>query len=302
MSYPWCLDRAIEVMSRVRRDQPQPFGFAHDALQVVLDPERHVDGAALRHGLQWLHEVVGVQLNDCSGTEQREYVSLQPAEYSLGVAGRPPGYHARVPVEHNAFEGATVDHGLSLGLLLGVDGIYAVGELLLDLEALAACVAQPDHRIAAEGGQSFAAIGFHLPESPAFAAVGLHKQVKTVAVEELVLALSGLCRATGGVCKRGSGAGHKGSLRYRNGPLSLELPLLALATLGIRRNAKTRKPARRRVFRGFQRFESFLWNLEWCRHQESNPGPTDYKSVALPAELYRRRGRHYSQPPPGVNH
>ena len=35
-----------------------------------------------------------------------------------------------------------------------------------------------------------------------------------------------------------------------------------------------------------------LFHLEpllflWCRHQESNPGPTDYKSVALPAELYR---------------
>ncbi len=27
--------------------------------------------------------------------------------------------------------------------------------------------------------------------------------------------------------------------------------------------------------------------LEWCRHQESNSGPTDYKSVALPTELYR---------------
>ena len=25
----------------------------------------------------------------------------------------------------------------------------------------------------------------------------------------------------------------------------------------------------------------------WCRHQDSNPGPTDYKSVALPTELYR---------------
>ena len=29
----------------------------------------------------------------------------------------------------------------------------------------------------------------------------------------------------------------------------------------------------------------------WCRHQESNSGPTDYKSVALPTELYRRYGR-----------
>ena len=27
----------------------------------------------------------------------------------------------------------------------------------------------------------------------------------------------------------------------------------------------------------------------WCRHQESNSGPTDYKSVALPTELCRRR-------------
>ena len=25
--------------------------------------------------------------------------------------------------------------------------------------------------------------------------------------------------------------------------------------------------------------------IVWCRHQESNSGPTDYKSVALPAEL-----------------
>ena len=35
----------------------------------------------------------------------------------------------------------------------------------------------------------------------------------------------------------------------------------------------------------------------WCRHQESNPGPTDYKSVALPAELYRHtdKARKYRQ-------
>ena len=29
--------------------------------------------------------------------------------------------------------------------------------------------------------------------------------------------------------------------------------------------------------------------LEWCRHQESNSGPTDYKSVALPTELCRHQ-------------
>ena len=29
------------------------------------------------------------------------------------------------------------------------------------------------------------------------------------------------------------------------------------------------------------------WRMKWCRHEESNPGPTDYKSVALPTELCR---------------
>ena len=28
--------------------------------------------------------------------------------------------------------------------------------------------------------------------------------------------------------------------------------------------------------------------IVWCRHEESNHGPTDYKSVALPTELRRR--------------
>jgi hypothetical protein len=30
----------------------------------------------------------------------------------------------------------------------------------------------------------------------------------------------------------------------------------------------------------------------WCRHQESNSGPSDYKSAALPTELCRR-GENY---------
>ncbi len=29
--------------------------------------------------------------------------------------------------------------------------------------------------------------------------------------------------------------------------------------------------------------------LRWCRHTDSNRGPTDYKSVALPTELCRQR-------------
>ena len=37
---------------------------------------------------------------------------------------------------------------------------------------------------------------------------------------------------------------------------------------------------------------------KWCRHTDSNCGPTDYKSVALPTELCRRLGvnsTEYSQ-------
>lgn len=107
-------------MSRVRRDQPQPSSFAHDALQVVLDPERHVDGAALRHGFQWLHEVVGVQLHDCPGTEQREYMSLQPAVYGLGVAWRSLGHRPGIQIECNAFEEAESVGGAAARAIRGV--------------------------------------------------------------------------------------------------------------------------------------------------------------------------------------
>ena len=34
--------------------------------------------------------------------------------------------------------------------------------------------------------------------------------------------------------------------------------------------------------------------IKWCRHQESNSGPTDYKSVALPTELCRPSREYYS--------
>ena len=31
---------------------------------------------------------------------------------------------------------------------------------------------------------------------------------------------------------------------------------------------------------------------KWCRNQDLNPEPTDYKSVALPIELFRHGGRY----------
>ena len=38
-----------------------------------------------------------------------------------------------------------------------------------------------------------------------------------------------------------------------------------------------------------------LIKLSWCRHTDSNRGPTDYKSVALPTVLCRLRAKLYSK-------
>lgn len=57
----WCLDQAIEVVSRGRYDQSQPFGFTRDALQVVIDVECSFYGAAFHHGSQKPHEVAGLE-------------------------------------------------------------------------------------------------------------------------------------------------------------------------------------------------------------------------------------------------
>ncbi|MNC71062.1 hypothetical protein D3C75_1219380 [compost metagenome] len=93
---------------------------------------------------------MGIELDDCPGTKKREYVSLQPAEHSLCVARRPLRHHPGIPIERNAFEGSAIDHGLHLGLLLGLDRVNAVGELLFELEALVASVSQPDHWVVAK--------------------------------------------------------------------------------------------------------------------------------------------------------
>ena len=45
-----------------------------------------------------------------------------------------------------------------------------------------------------------------------------------------------------------------------------------------------------------ERYVNMYHKIIWCWHQESNPGPTDYKSVALPAELYQQKNfsTHYT--------
>jgi hypothetical protein len=46
---------------------------------------------------------------------------------------------------------------------------------------------------------------------------------------------------------------------------------------------------------GMPHIRSFRWDylfnilILWCRCAESNGGPTDYESVALPTELHRQR-------------
>ncbi|MCY1438983.1 hypothetical protein D9M71_552010 [compost metagenome] len=64
MRNPWRADEALKVICRVHRDQPQPLCLTHDALQVVLYPQGHIDRAALLDRLKRLHEIEGIQIND----------------------------------------------------------------------------------------------------------------------------------------------------------------------------------------------------------------------------------------------
>jgi hypothetical protein len=50
---------------------------------------------------------------------------------------------------------------------------------------------------------------------------------------------------------------------------------------------KRKNPPEGGFFGGSRDFENLLWNLVWCRHQESNPGPTDYKEGALKIKINR---------------
>ena len=47
---------------------------------------------------------------------------------------------------------------------------------------------------------------------------------------------------------------------------------------------------------GFLKIENFWkpWCI-WCWHQESNPGPDDYKSTALPSELCQQTEAEYTE-------
>ena len=74
-----------------------------------------------------------------------------------------------------------------------------------------------------------------------------------------------------------------------NGPESLlfeELSLgqIAIDHVGLHRTRKRPKPLLLLVIPAFI---GLVWNSSWCRHPDSNWGPTAYKAVALPTELCR---------------
>ena len=59
-------------------------------------------------------------------------------------------------------------------------------------------------------------------------------------------------------------------------------------------NARTKqKPRGPLPGAGFNTSWYFMKTLNWCRLQDSNPPPSDYKSTALPDELSRRSQRFY---------
>lgn len=115
------------------------------------------------------------------------------------------------------------------------------------------CICKPDDGIVAKRGQPLAPIRFHIPEAPAFAAIGVNEEVKTVTLEKLVGRSVGLADRHAVSVRRAVVRAIRVN-PFIESTLSQALPLDRLAAVGFRRNAITKKPARRRVLRGFQRF------------------------------------------------
>ena len=57
--------------------------------------------------------------------------------------------------------------------------------------------------------------------------------------------------------------------------------------------AENKKPRGPLPGAGFNTILVLHEKLNWCRLQDSNPPPSDYKSTALPDELSRRSQRFY---------
>ena len=120
-----------------------------------------------------------------------------------------------MPVQGNALKGVPSDNRLGLGLLLGRNRIDALSQHPLSLQALLPSICETNDGIIAKRGQPLSSIRFHIPEAPAFAAIGVNEEVKTVAIEKLVGAVSRLGRTAGGVSQGSSSTSHKGKPLYR---------------------------------------------------------------------------------------
>gem|GEM_PF-5958783 len=169
------------------------------------------------------------------------------------MARRPLHRHFLMPAQCNALECVASDNRLDLGLLPGRNRINAFSQYPLGLQTLLPSIYETDNGRVVKRGQPLAPIQFHIPEAPAFAAIGVNEEVKTVPIEKLVWAVSRLCRAACGVSKGSSSTSQKVN-PFVESTLSQTLPLNRLTAVGFRRNVITKKPARRRVLRGFQRF------------------------------------------------
>ena len=73
-----------------------------------------------------------------------------------------------------------------------------------------------------------------------------------------------------------SGAQHKGGLFT---VATFPKKTRPLNRLESEKTPERKNPPEGGFFGGFKDCVGCLWNLVWCRHQESNSGPTDYKRV-----------------------
>ncbi|EXF91327.1 hypothetical protein HK44_019375 [Pseudomonas fluorescens HK44] len=113
------------------------------------------------------------EIDNRASADQREDMGFEAAQNRLGMTRCPFGRHRVVPFQCSAFKGTAFDCGLRLGLVFGLYGVDAFRQHPLDLQALVARIGEADHGVVAEGGQSFTTIRFYIPETPAFAAIGL---------------------------------------------------------------------------------------------------------------------------------
>ncbi len=88
-----------------------------------------------------------------------------------------------MPVQGNAFECVSSDNRFGLGLLLGRERINAFRQHPLSLQTLLSSICETDDGIVAKRGQPLAPIRLYIPEAPAFAAIGVNEEVKTITVK-----------------------------------------------------------------------------------------------------------------------